>query len=128
MSKDLESCACGGDGLHKLLYFYTLQFIQLSKQRLVVGKMCVPVMLRHDAMTCCYKVLNNLTATCVSLSPCILQVRVLVFYGRRRYMRILHPYLERNLVANGGLIHEVRTPSSPASPEFSEHDGKSRRH
>lgn len=31
----------------------------------------------------------------------------LVFYGRRRYAKVLNMYLERNLAANGGILHEV---------------------
>ena len=31
------------------------------------------------------------------------QVGALVFYGRRRYVRILNAYLERNLARNGGI-------------------------
>jgi hypothetical protein len=31
----------------------------------------------------------------------------MVFYGRRRNIRILNAYLERNLLANGGILHEV---------------------
>ena len=38
-----------------------------------------------------------------------LQVGALVFYGRRRYMRILNAYLERNLASNGGILHEACT-------------------
>eukprot|EP00884_Botryococcus_braunii_P006949 jgi/Botrbrau1/16255/Bobra.0066s0040.1 len=36
-----------------------------------------------------------------------LQVRALVFYGRRRNVRLLNSYLEPNLVSSGGILHEV---------------------
>ena len=35
------------------------------------------------------------------------QVGALVFYGRRRYMKLLNMYLERNLAINGGILDEV---------------------
>ena len=35
------------------------------------------------------------------------QVGALVFYGRRRYMKLLNMYLERNLAINGGVLDEV---------------------
>lgn len=35
------------------------------------------------------------------------KVSVSVFWGRGRYVSILWPYLERNLVANGGIVDEI---------------------
>ncbi|CAL8463666.1 g3200 [Coccomyxa elongata] len=35
------------------------------------------------------------------------KVGALVFYGRRRYAKLLNMYLERNLAANGGILDEV---------------------
>ena len=34
-------------------------------------------------------------------------VSAVVFYGRRRYVRILDKYIKRNLVSAGGLLEEV---------------------
>lgn len=34
-------------------------------------------------------------------------ISALVFYGRRRYVKILNCYLEQNLIENGGLLSEV---------------------
>ena len=41
------------------------------------------------------------------LAACPVQVSALVFYGRKRYARILNVYLDRNLARNGGVLHEV---------------------
>jgi hypothetical protein len=39
-----------------------------------------------------------------------MQVAAVVFFGRRRNVKILNTYLERNLVSAGGVLHEVETP------------------
>lgn len=36
-----------------------------------------------------------------------IQVSALVFYGRKRFVKILNCYLERNLIDNGGVLNEV---------------------
>lgn len=41
------------------------------------------------------------------MASCPAQVGALVFYGRKRYARILNAYLERNLARDGGVLHEV---------------------
>jgi hypothetical protein len=41
-------------------------------------------------------------------------VKGIVFYGRRRYVKILHCYLLRNLIANGGLLSEVSAGFQPS--------------
>ena len=35
------------------------------------------------------------------------QVSAIVFYGRRRYVRILDKYIKKNLLSVGGLLEEV---------------------
>ena len=37
-----------------------------------------------------------------------IHVSAIVFYGRKRYVRVLDGYLKRNLVSAGGLLEEVR--------------------
>ena len=36
-----------------------------------------------------------------------IHVSAIVFYGRRAFVRVLDPYLKRNLVSAGGLLEEV---------------------
>ncbi len=41
------------------------------------------------------------------MAPRGTQVGALVFYGRRRYVKLLNMYLERNLATHGGILDEV---------------------
>ena len=43
-----------------------------------------------------------------------IHVSAIVFYGRRDFVRVLDPYLKRNLVSAGGLLEEVSRASSNA--------------
>ena len=48
----------------------------------------------------------------------LLQVIVLAFWGRRRTVRILQPYIHRNMQRNGGVIDQVSAPLPPSFPSL----------